>query len=350
MKTEPAKIFENITRPDQESSSLPPGSASICLAGRSAWIISDGIAGHLAITQGVAETLELSAEIKPVTPRFPWRHLAPNGSPDPHGLKLLLAEPLPDIVLGAGRQTVPFIRALRRAGAFTVIFQSPRASSRSADLIWVPEHDKLRGPNVLTTLTPPHRFSASKLEDLRQTAPEDIAALPKPRITLLLGGPGAGFRYGKDEIETFAKSLAALAGQAGSFLVTPSRRTPPELLLAADEATREKPRIFWYGEGDNPYPHFLANADWLIVTADSVNMTGEACATGRPVYVFMPQGGRSKFLRFHRALHDYGATRPLPEKPQGLEVWAYQPLHSAERIAEEIERRWRHFQSTNLRQ
>jgi mitochondrial fission protein ELM1 len=34
----------------------------------------------------------------------------------------------------------------------------PRTGTNSADLIWVPEHDRRRGPNVLSTLTAPHRY------------------------------------------------------------------------------------------------------------------------------------------------------------------------------------------------
>ena len=321
-----------------------PGESS--LAGRSAWIISDGITGHLAITRGIAETLGLDAEIKPVSPRIPWRHLAPNGPADPRILRPLLAEPPPDIVLGAGRQTVPFMRALKRAGAFTVIFQSPRASSKSADLIWVPAHDRLRGPNVITTLTPPHRFTASRLKELRETVPANIEALPHPRMTLLLGGPGAGYRYDRATIRAFADSLFAIVREAGSVMITASRRTPPELFQAAGEATGDKPRILWGGSGENPYPHFLACADLLVVTADSVNMTGEACATGRPVYVFHPAGGRRKFGQYHKALQDYGATRPLTENPDPLETWQYEPLQPSAFVAAEIEARWRHFQST----
>ena len=319
------------------------------LAGRRAWIISDGVTGHLAITRGIAETLQLSAEIKTVAPGFPWRHLAPNGPADPRLLKAMIAKPQPDIVLGAGRQTVPFVRALKRAGrgrVFTVIFQSPRTGANSAHLIWAPLHDQLRGPNVITTLTPPHRFTAAALSDLRARVPTEIAALPAPRVALLLGGPGAGYVYDEATIRNFAAIIEGVAALAGSLLITPSRRTPPALLAAVDAATIAKPRILWRGDGDNPYPDFLANADLFVVPADSVNMAGEACATGKPVYVFTPPGGRGKFHRFHAALREHGATRPLDEAPSTLEAWSYEPLASAEQVAAEIEARWQTFRST----
>ena len=77
------------------------------------------------------------------------------------------------------------------------------------------------------------------------------------------------------------------------------------------------------------------------MTADSVNMTGEACATGRPVLVFTPSGGSAKFHRFHAALQARGATRPLPETLDAIPDWSYEPLQSVEEIAREVERRWR---------
>ncbi|MGD9867224.1 MAG: ELM1/GtrOC1 family putative glycosyltransferase, partial [Hyphomicrobiales bacterium] len=68
--------------------------------------------------------------------------------------------------------------------------------------------------------------------------------------------------------------------------------------------------------------------------------TGEACATGKPVWVFEPEGGSPKFARFHEALRRYGATRALPASIGQLESWSYTPLDSAALIAREIERRW----------
>ena len=100
-------------------------------------------------------------------------------------------------------------------------------------------------------------------------------------------------------------------------------------------------RIIWDGTGANPYPYFLAGADAFVVTADSVNMAGEACATGKPVYIFMPEGGRAKFHAFHHALEQTGATRLLPERLEALDTWRYDPIHSAGRIAAEIIRRAR---------
>ena len=86
----------------------------------------------------------------------------------------------------------------------------------SADLIWVPEHDSRRGENVIATLTPPHRYSAQRLQDLRRNIRPDIAALPCPRVALFLGGPGGGYDWPADEIARFADALRAVVADSVS--------------------------------------------------------------------------------------------------------------------------------------
>jgi mitochondrial fission protein ELM1 len=204
----------------------------------------------------------------------------------------------------------------------------------------VPEHDRLRGENVLAALTAPHEFSPARLAALRGSLPADIAALPRPLVAVLLGGPNGVYRYSDTSLDYLAGALASLKHLGAGFLITPSRRTPPELVQALARVTEGAPRILWDGTGANPYPAFLAHADAFIVTADSVNMSGEAAATGRPVYIFEGDGGRGTFARFHEALRRYGASRPLPATFDRLESWDYAPLDSAVSIAREIERRW----------
>jgi len=318
------------------------------LAGLRAWVITAGMTGMDVQAQGVAEALGLAYEMKHVDPKGIWKFAAP-WAPVAPGERFgkpgsRFAPPWPDIAISLGRNSVPYMRALRRRagpGTFTVVMQDPKTGLNTADMIWVPEHDRLRGANVFTTLTAPHSFTAARLTELRCVVPPPIAALPAPRVAVMLGGKNAIYQFRDEDDARLGSALESLGRLGASFLVTPSRRTPARLLAVVEQATRSFPRILWEGGTPNPYADFLAHADILIVTADSVNMTGEACATGRPVLVFTPSGGSPKFRRFHRALEARGATRPLPERLDALPAWSYEPLHSVDDIAREIERRWR---------
>lgn len=300
---------------------------------------------------GVAQALQTDVETKRVSPRGVWRWLAPWIGVDPRDRfgkdGGQFSPPWPDIALATGRLSIPALRALRKASpqTYTVIIQDPRTGANSADLIAVPAHDKLSGENVMHTLTAPHKFSLERLAALRQKIPKDIAELPAPRVTVILGGPNAVHGFTERDSERLGASLASLVDCGASFLITVSRRTPDHALNAVLEATARAPRLIWDGAEENPYENWLAHGDMFIVTADSINMTGEACATGKPVYVFHPTGGSAKFDRFHETLRRYGATRPLPERFEQLESWTYAPLDSASQIAAEIERRWKEKQA-----
>lgn len=316
------------------------------MAGRKAWIFSDGKAGNDVQSLGVAGALGVDVTVKRVAPEgvhkllSPWIGVARRERFG--GADSLFAPPWPDIAIAIGRLTTPYIRKLKHlAGSrtFTVILQDPKVSLATADLFWVPEHDRLRGHNVVTTLTAPHGFTEERLRTIAGSRPDCMSALPTPRAAVLLGGSAGSYKYTPAALERLSAAIRAFGETGASLLVTPSRRTETAIVDCAREAAKPFPHVFWDGSGDNPYPAFLAHADVFLAPADSINMTGEPCATGRPVYVFHPDGGSAKFARFHDALVRHGATRPMPDRLQAGERWTYAPLNSAASIAHEIERR-----------
>ncbi len=313
------------------------------LAGRTCWIISDGKAGNDVQTHGIANALGLDISVKRVNPKgihkllSPWiglpsrEHFGKPGS--------TFAPPWPDVAMSIGRLTTPYIRELkRRAGSatFTIILQNPKVPLHTADLFWVPEHDTLRADNVVTSLTAPHGFSEQRLETLRQNLPARFTDLKSPRVAIMLGGSTGDYRYTPAALDRLERAIRQLGDSGASLLITPSRRTEAPLVERVRKACAGYPHMLWDMTGENPYPHFLASADAFLAPADSINMTGEPCATGKPVYVFHPDGGSPKFMRFHGALERYGATRQFPQHFSGIEAWTYAPLNSAEAIAREI--------------
>jgi uncharacterized protein len=317
------------------------------LAGARCWIISEAKAGMDTQTRGLAEALGVDYEMKRVTLdgvkkwTAPWGRVPKRASFGSPGTNF--CPPWPTLAIATGRASIPYLRELRRRAGpslFTVVLLDPQTGPGIADVIWVPEHDRRRGPNVVTSPTSPHGFSPERIAKLRATVPPEIAALAHPRIAVLLGGKNGSYAFSDADDQRLQTALQSLAKLGASFMITPSRRTHPRLVEVTDAATRNAPRIFWDGTADNPYPAFFAHADAFVVTADSVNMTGECCATGRPVYVFHPTGGKPKFQRFHAKLEELNATRSLPETVDRLPAWSYAPIDATGIIAREIERRW----------
>ena len=98
----------------------------------------------------------------------------------------------------------------------------------------------------------------------------------------------------------------------------------------------------WNGEGDTPYAQIIAHADALVVTADSVNMMGEAIVTGMPVHVYEPSGGHPKISAFLAKLVEAGWVRPWKGQ---LESWTYEPVDATGIIAAEVARRYAAFRT-----
>ena len=96
--------------------------------------------------------------------------------------------------------------------------------------------------------------------------------------------------------------------------------------------------IYRWGEpGENPYHGFLANADAIVVTADSVSMISEACASTAAVYIALPELASPKQRMFAETLYQAGHARPLGNS---VARWPRPPLDEAGRVAAEIRRRF----------
>jgi len=323
------------------------------LAGTRLWVLTDGKMGDLAQCLGVAERLGLSVIEKVVKPRAPWLWLMPlswripllaiDPKEKPGASGSPLQGPWPDIVIASGRRAAPYLPAIKRASGgrtFTVFLKDPRTSADIADFIWVPDHDRLRGPNVMPTLTSPHRITPEMLAELRNHPPEGLARLTKPRVAVLIGGNSKDFRFEAGDITRFTEALERLAQSGAGLMATASRRTPPALEAAAHAVITAAGGYFWDGSGENPYRALLANADALVVTAESVNMVGEAVSTGKPVLVFRPTGASRKIDQFLRGLEEKGAIRPFSG---ALEDYSYEPMDATPAIALELARRYMAF-------
>ncbi len=191
--------------------------------------------------------------------------------------------------------------------------QGPAHGRGTADFIWVPEHDSLRGPNVLRTITSPHRVSASRLDAARAAPDARLARLSGRRVAVLLGGDSRHLRFSEDMIARLLVDLRRLAATGCSLMVTASRRTPERLREPTRLLAAETGGFFWDGTGENPYVAMLALAEAIVVTSDSVNMVSEAVATGARSCSARSRGHRPATKRCMRHWRVPGRSRRLTD-------------------------------------
>ncbi|TAL06877.1 MAG: nucleoside-diphosphate sugar epimerase [Porticoccaceae bacterium] len=210
-----------------------------------------------------------------------------------------LAAPWPDLVISAGMRNEPVGRWIRRqsGGRCRIVHVGrPWADPRRFDLvITTPQYRLPRRANVLHNDLPLHRVEAARLREAAARWRDALAQLPAPRIAVILGGDSGPFTLGAKAARRLADAATALARQrGGSLLITTSPRTADAAtrLFAGDLGVPTHFYAWQPGAADNPYFGYLALADAFVVTADSVSMLSEACATGKPLYLFDLGTGR----------------------------------------------------------
>ncbi len=304
------------------------------------WVVTDGRAGMLNQARGLADAIGLAVETKTVHPRPPWTLLPVTMWPAPFAAlgpdSDRFEPPWPKVAIGCGWRSIPYILAIKRASAgrtFTIQLQHPRIDPKHFDLVVPPEHDDLRGTNVVSIIGSPNGVTRTKLEGAAAKWTARLSKLPNPRVAVLIGGASKSHRFADEDARRLAAQLKDLAAQGCSVMATTSRRTGETQARIIRDALAGTNACCWNGEGENPYFGLLAFADAILVTSDSTNMAVEAGATGKPVYIVDIPGGDAKFDRLHTSLRERGIARSFAGK---IEHWTYEPLNETERVAQII--------------
>ncbi len=308
------------------------------------WALSDGAAGNLRQALALAGALGEVTRNLQLTSAPPWRWLAPRKLPLARfalgsGFAAALADTPPDLAIGCGRQAALATRLLRERGVPVVQLLAPRLNSRHWSLLVAPAHDCLSGDNVITTVGSLHEVDDRWLARARGDWPQ-FGELPSPRCVVLLGGPTAAAALGQPQWrQLVARMRHWHRRDGGSLLLSSSRRTPAWLREAARRDLAALPGVQWHGtdDGPNPYAGLLGWADRIVVSADSVNLLSEACATRVPVQTLLPKSPRGRLLRFHRSLLASKRLTDLSEEPPA--TVAMDPLRELAAVADAVRAR-----------
>ena len=207
-----------------------------------------------------------------------------------------LEPPWPRLIISAGLRNEPVCRALARqsGGRTRLVFVGRTWAPRSEfDLIvTTPQYRLPDGPGVLENLGTLHRVTEARLQEAAEIWRPRLNPEGGRTIAVLIGGRSGPVTFGTHAAKRLAKLSQARAHKIGAkLLVTSSSRTDPRAVdILADTLAANLPdtsHIHRFGTNDtNPYFGMLALADEIIVTSDSIAMLSEACATGKPVWIF----------------------------------------------------------------
>ena len=322
-----------------------------------AWVISEGAVGMEVQAAGLVERLGAEPRVFRVAVRKPWRWLPPRlwpaalWAPGPGGDRL--QAPWPDLLVSCGRKVVAIAAEIRRQSegrCFAVHIQDPKVPLSWFDSVVVPSHDRLalraarqgeEEGRLLIMQGSIHKITDTRLSAAAEHFGPQFAGLPDPLIGVMVGASNGHYRIDRQVADRLIESLRAVNREFGAGLaVSTSRRTPADISARLADGLRGVPHFFWSpsSESENPYFGILGLADALLVTADSVNMTTEAAATGKPVYTIDLPGNAGKFQRFHDSMREGGFTRLFEAGTLDL-AWRPPRLDEAGRVAAAIRSR-----------
>lgn len=321
------------------------------------WVLADDRAGNRAQCLGVADRLGMEYETKEI--RYTPLGVLPNvlRGASLRGITAaskasLKKQPWPDVVIAAGRRSAPIARWIKRKSPSTKLVQLmwPDAGVKAFDCIVLPAHDRDHKdtPQILRVLGAPHRITTEVLAAAADKWRDKLNHLPPAgRIAVLIGGSTRSGKFQKADFHRLASLTKTLAvGVHGTLLIASSRRTGDigeQILLGHLDVIPNHSHLWSHPKGEeNPYLGYLALADAIVVTADSIAMCSEACSTHKPVYIFQPEGLSAKHKRFADTLIATGYAYPLEEDfiAELRTPLKHAPLDSAGTVAEHIRKHW----------
>lgn len=293
------------------------------------WIFSDSIAGHELQSVALSKKLTDEIELYHCGIRQPWLSFAPRLLPR-FGRNIIWENKIPDtsnpaeIIVTCGRRMAAVGKYYKNlCNARHIQILCPGDNPQNYDILICPEHDRLKGgSNTIKIKGSLHNISVKSLMNMQCTEKDSNS------VSLLLGNPG----------NKFFKNIKALALQVQEYFpknklrICASRRTPQQYYKPIREAFNFAEYI-WFNEndGNNPYMNLLACSSVLIVTADSVNMISEACATNKSVIIIGTDYVSPKHQRFIHSLK--GRVSKFNE---GSNVGNIEPLNTLEHVVKRV--------------
>ena len=331
-------------------------------------VLSDGRPGHYNQSRGVLEALrrvrELDAEWVGVDLRvglvrelLRWRL---NRDPPPATVGLLrrlcrLGD-LPascDLIVSAGGRS-SFANAWL-AAAWRVpnlyVGSLRGLSPRRFSLVLTLEPIAGAASNLVVPI-PPSPVDERRVERSGAVLRTRLAIEQQRCWILLLGGPGAGYGYARDDWLALGRLASALAARHGiRWLLVSSRRTPQAgcELVRGQLSAQAVAAACWYADGDRyDAEAWLGAAQRVFVTEDSMTMITEAIYARRPLHCLRPARALPT-RRYENALQGYVARgllcrhrlHQLAARPDLLDVHPCVPLAASptQWLAAELYRR-----------
>ena len=304
-------------------------------------LLTEGMHGMISQVEGLAKALDIDFTHHKVELNNFWKLIPPIFTPVSQIVYKKLDHSGFDLIISCGRKSIiPSIHLKNTSNkkVFNIHIQDPKVNLDNFDFIVAPEHDAIKGQNVITTKGAIHYLTESEINENKDYLNSFIKKDHREVWALILGGPTKYYDYSKKNIKHIFSILYKLLQKHDfQLVVIPSMRTPINTIDYAKEYFGESHTII-KNVDKKAYLSALAISKNIIVTCDSSSMISEAALTGKPIYVanIEPKKNDKRFQSFKNLFRELNITRNLGEE---VETWNYQKLDETNRIANIIKKK-----------
>ena len=304
-------------------------------------LLTEGMHGMISQVEGLAKALDIDFTHHKVELNNFWKLIPPIFTPVSQIVYKKLDHSGFDLIISCGRKSIiPSIHLKNTSNkkVFNIHIQDPKVNLDNFDFIVAPEHDAIKGQNVITTKGAIHYLTESEINENKDYLNSFIKKDHREVWALILGGPTKYYDYSKKNMKHIFSILYKLLQKHDfQLVVIPSMRTPINTIDYAKEYFGESHTII-KNVDKKAYLSALAISKNILVTCDSSSMISEAALTGKPIYVanIEPKKNDKRFQSFKNLFRELNITRNLGEE---IETWNYQKLDETNRIANIIKKK-----------
>ena len=304
-------------------------------------LLTEGMHGMISQVEGLAKALDIDFTHHTVELNNFWKMVPPKITPISQSVYKKIDHDNFDIIISCGRKSViPSIHLKNSLNkkVFNIHIQDPKVDLKHFDFIVAPEHDAMKGQNVISTRGAIHYLTENEINENKDYLNSFIKKDERKIWTLIMGGPTKYYDYSSKNINNIFKKINELSKIHNFQLVAiPSMRTPINIIHYAKEYFGEDHTVIMDVD-KKAYLSALAIAQNIIVTCDSSSMISEAALTGKPIYIasILPKKKDKRFQRFRNLFRELNITRNLGEE---IKDWNYQKLDETNRVANIIKQK-----------
>jgi len=300
-------------------------------------LLTEGMHGMISQVEGLAKALDLDFIHEKIEINNFWKLFPPKVTPVQDFVFKNKIDSQFDVVISCGRKSVIpsiYLKKKFKNKIINIHIQEPKVFLDNFDFVVAPEHDGLKGNNVLTSKGAVHYLTNDELDQNENYLKSRINS-QKKIVTLILGGPTRYYDYNNRVIDgIFSKIEQNFLKNNYQVIIIPSMRTPQNIIEKAKNYF-DKDQIIIPNVDKKAYLSSLKISDHIIVTCDSTSMISEAAITGKPIYVAqMPTIKNNQ--RFKSFFNLFESLNIIKELNNSIENWTYTKLNETNKIANQI--------------